>query len=77
MAAGGDEADGGIFDDGLGSWAGSGDSARLSGSASGAGAGAARLPPLKSRSVFTVDVGDRGGEGGCRGGDGDKIGREH
>jgi hypothetical protein len=77
LAAGGDEADGGIFDDGSGSWEGSGDSARLSGSASGAGEGAARLPPLKGRSVFTVDVGDRGGEGGCRGGDGDKIDGEH
>ncbi len=37
-------------------------SARLGGSASGAGAGAARLPPLKGRSVSTVVVGDRGGE---------------
>ncbi len=75
LAAGDDEADGGVFDDGSGSWAGSGDSAWLSGSASGAGA--ARLPPLKGCSVFTVDVGDRGGEGGCRGGGGDKIGGEH
>jgi hypothetical protein len=71
LATGDDEADGGVFDD----VSGSGDSARLSGSASGAGA--ARLPPLKGYSVFTVDVGDRDGEGGCRGGDGDKIGGEH
>ncbi len=68
LATGGDEADGGVFDDGSGSWAGSGDSARLSGSASGEGAGAAMLPPLKGHSVFTADVGDRGGEGGCKGG---------
>ncbi len=77
LAAGGDEADGGVFDDGSGSWVGSGDSARRSRSAFEAGAVAARLPPLKGCSVFTVDVGDRGGEGGCRGGDGDKIGGEH
>ncbi len=75
LAAGDDEADGGVFDDGLGSWAGSEDLARLSGSASGAGA--ARLPLLKGCSVFIVNVGDRGGEGGCRGGDGDRIGGEH
>ncbi len=74
MAEGSDEADGGVFDGGWGSWAGSGDSAQLSGLASGAGA--ARLPPLKGRSVSTVDVGDQCGEGGCRGGDGDQIGGE-
>ncbi len=35
-----------------------------------------RLPPLKGRSISTVNVGDRDREGGCRGGDGDQIGRE-
>jgi hypothetical protein len=43
-----------------------GDSARLSGS--GSGAGVERLLPLKGRKVSTDDVGDRGSEGGGRGG---------
>jgi hypothetical protein len=49
---------------------------RLGSLASGAGVGAERLPPLNGRNVSIVDVGDRGGKGGGREGDGDQTGGE-